>query len=120
TDDRPVNAEVAAHARADGRLVNAVDDVPNCDFIATSIVQRGEAQIAISTGGGSPAMARWLREQLDAAIPAEVGDLLDALADVRARLKAEHAIPPYASWRAAIEAALRVPQTKLAPGTVYL
>src|SRR5262249_49353930 len=46
--------------------------------------------------------------------------LLDALADVRAKLKAAGPVPPYAAWRAAIEGALRVPQAKLEPGKVYL
>ncbi len=110
TDDTAVNARVADAARAAGRLVNAVDDVPNCDFIATSIVRRGDVQISISTGGGSPAMARWLREQLDAALPAELGELLDALSEVRAKLKATGAVPPYAAWKAAIEAALSSPR----------
>jgi uroporphyrin-III C-methyltransferase/precorrin-2 dehydrogenase/sirohydrochlorin ferrochelatase len=113
TDDVTVNARVADAARGAGRLVNAVDDVPNCDFIATSIVRRGDVQISISTGGGSPAMARWLREQLDAALPAELGDLLDAVGEVRAKLKAKGAVPPYAAWKAAIEAALSPP---LSPG----
>jgi uroporphyrin-III C-methyltransferase/precorrin-2 dehydrogenase/sirohydrochlorin ferrochelatase len=106
TDDRSVNAEVAALARAAGRMVNAVDDVPSCDFIATSIVRRGDLQISISTGGGSPAMARWMREQLDAALPEELDDLLRALSDVRAKLKAHGTMPAYPAWKAAIETAL--------------
>jgi uroporphyrin-III C-methyltransferase/precorrin-2 dehydrogenase/sirohydrochlorin ferrochelatase len=119
-DDRAVNAEVAAAARAAGRLVNAVDDVPNCDFIATSIVRRGELQLSISTGGGSPAMARWLREQLDAALPEDVGDLLDSLAEVRRALKAVGQPPAYPVWRAAIEAVLRIGASPPPRGTVYL
>jgi uroporphyrin-III C-methyltransferase/precorrin-2 dehydrogenase/sirohydrochlorin ferrochelatase len=101
-DDRAVNARVAADARAAGRLVNAVDDVPNCDFIAMSIVKKGDLQVAISTGGGSPAMARWMREELERLLPDELASLLDALADVRAELKAAGRIPPYDVWRRAI------------------
>src|SRR5205814_2167233 len=37
TDDRALNAVVAAEARRIGALVLAVDDVPNCDFIAPAI-----------------------------------------------------------------------------------
>jgi uroporphyrin-III C-methyltransferase/precorrin-2 dehydrogenase/sirohydrochlorin ferrochelatase len=120
TADRAVNAEVAAAARAAGRLVNAVDDVPNCDFIATAIVRRGDVQLSISTGGGSPAMARWLREQLDGALPPEIGDLLGALADVRGALKAAGPIPAYPVWRAAIEAVLRASPAPPPPGAVCL
>jgi uroporphyrin-III C-methyltransferase/precorrin-2 dehydrogenase/sirohydrochlorin ferrochelatase len=102
SDDRAANAAVAAAARAAGRLVNAVDDVPNCDFIAMSVLRRGDLQVAISTGGGSPALARWLREELEARLPEELGALLDLLAEARTELKAERRIPPYATWRRAI------------------
>jgi uroporphyrin-III C-methyltransferase/precorrin-2 dehydrogenase/sirohydrochlorin ferrochelatase len=102
TDDRAVNAAVADAARAAGRLVNAVDDVPKCDFIAMSLVRRGELQVAVSTGGGSPALARWVREELEELLPEEFGALLDILADVRRRLRAEKRVPRYETWRRAI------------------
>ncbi len=102
TDDRAVNAEVAVEARAAGILVNAVDDPPNCDFFAVAIVRRGDLQVSISTNGLSPAFARWMREQLDEALPREYGDLLKVLADVRETLKARGPIPAYEHWQAAI------------------
>jgi uroporphyrin-III C-methyltransferase/precorrin-2 dehydrogenase/sirohydrochlorin ferrochelatase len=105
-DDRSVNAEVAADARAVGRLVNAVDDVPNCDYIAMSVLRRGDLQVAISTGGGSPAMARWLREGLETLVPEQYGALLGLLAEVRLELKAAGPVPSYPAWHRAIEAAL--------------
>jgi precorrin-2 dehydrogenase/sirohydrochlorin ferrochelatase len=102
TDDRAANAAVAADARAAGILVNAVDDIPNCDFFAVALVRRGDLQLAISTNGRSPAFARWMREQLDAAIPAEYADLLAVLGEVRDTIKARGPIPEYAHWQAAI------------------
>src|SRR5262245_4848417 len=80
TDDRALNARVAADARALGIPVLAVDDVPNCDFIAPALVRRGDVVVAISTGGRSPAMARRTREVLDAALPGYWGDLLGVAA----------------------------------------
>jgi siroheme synthase-like protein len=103
SDDRALNAVVAHDARAEDILVNAVDDIPNCDFFAVSIVRRGDLQIAISTNGLSPAFARWMREYLDAWLPYELGDLLSILAEVRREVKEEGAIPPYERWRAAID-----------------
>jgi precorrin-2 dehydrogenase/sirohydrochlorin ferrochelatase len=102
TDDRAVNAAIAADARAAGILVNAVDDIPNCDFFAVALVRRGDLQVAISTNGRSPAFARWMREHLDATLPSEYGDLLSILGDVRDTLKARGPIPPYEDWQAAI------------------
>jgi precorrin-2 dehydrogenase / sirohydrochlorin ferrochelatase len=102
TEDRAENARVAADARQVGVIVNAVDDIPNCDFFAVSIVRRGDLQIAISTNGRSPAFARWVREYLDAWIPKAFGGVLDALADVRQDLRAQGLTPPYERWQAAI------------------
>jgi precorrin-2 dehydrogenase/sirohydrochlorin ferrochelatase len=101
-EDQKLNATVAVEARERGVIVNAVDDIPNCDFFAVSIVRRGDLQIAISTNGLSPAFARWMREYLDAQLPHELGDLLEVLADVRRQVKAEGPVPPYEAWQAAI------------------
>ena len=65
SDDRQLNARVAADARRLGIPVLAVDDVPNCDFIAPAIVRRGDLTVAVSTAGRSPAMARRTRELLE-------------------------------------------------------
>jgi siroheme synthase-like protein len=103
SEDRALNAAVAHDARAEDILVNAVDDIPNCDFFAVSIVRRGDLQIAISTNGLSPAFARWMREYLDAWLPYELGELLSILAEVRRAVKEEGTIPPYERWQAAID-----------------
>lgn len=83
TDDGEVNAAVAEEARASGIWVNAADDVANCDFILPALAQRGTIAIAASTGGSSPALARWLRERLAEFLNDEVVALGDLLADVR-------------------------------------
>lgn len=83
TDDGAVNATVAGEARAAGIWVNAADDVNNCDFILPSLVQRGSIAIAASTGGTSPALARWLRERLEEFVSDEVVALGDVLGEVR-------------------------------------
>ena len=74
---------IFAEARDLGVLVNVMDDVPHCDFAAPAVVRRGELTIAISTGGGSPALARRLREQLETQFGEEWGDVLEVLRNVR-------------------------------------
>lgn len=88
TDDGAVNRAVADEARARGILVNAADDAANCDFILPSLVRRGEIAIAASTGGSSPAMARWLRERLSDFLSADIAALADLLATVRREVRA--------------------------------
>ncbi len=103
TDDRALNARVAADARARKIPVLAVDDVPNCDFIAPAIVRRGDVVIAISTGGRSPAMARRVREHLDRTLPAWWGDLLDVAAATRQDLRQTGATLTPDEWQGLLD-----------------
>ena len=74
---------IALAARDRGVLVNVMDDVSNCDFAAPAVVRRGELVLAISTGGRSPALARKLREDLDARFGAEWAEVVEVLREVR-------------------------------------
>lgn len=65
TDSERVNRAVYDEARRSGALSNAVDDPGYCDFYAPAVVSRGDFQIAISTGGHSPALAQSLRKKLE-------------------------------------------------------
>lgn len=65
TDSEPVNRAVYQEAREFGALANAVDDPGYCDFYAPAVVSRGDFQIAISTGGNSPALAQKVRKNLE-------------------------------------------------------
>lgn len=83
TDDGEVNRQVADEARSREIWVNAADDVANCDFILPSLAKRGKIAIATSTGGSSPALARWLRERMEEFLSEDVELLGDLLAEVR-------------------------------------
>jgi precorrin-2 dehydrogenase / sirohydrochlorin ferrochelatase len=83
TDDAQVNQAVAAEAARTGCLINVVDEPQLCDFILPAVVQRGEVKLAITTGGASPALARRLRERLEAAVGPEYGELAALLAELR-------------------------------------
>lgn len=87
TNDREVNRRIFEEAEARGVMLNAVDDPPNCSFIAPSIVQRGPVTLAVSTGGVSPALARKLRESLEASDDLAWADLSGVMAEARARLR---------------------------------
>jgi siroheme synthase-like protein len=66
TDRTPeVAAAVWQEARDRNILLNTVDDVPHCNFIAPAIVRRGDLSIAISTGGKAPVLAVRLRQRLE-------------------------------------------------------
>jgi siroheme synthase-like protein len=74
---------IAQAARNAGALVNVIDDIPNCDWAAPSVVRRGELLLAIGTGGGSPALARKLRERLADEFGPEWAEVIRVLREVR-------------------------------------
>lgn len=84
TDDPGVNRRIAATARARGVFVNVADSPALCDFFLPAVVARGALQIAISTGGCSPALARRLRGEIGKRYGAEYGALLGLAAGARA------------------------------------
>jgi precorrin-2 dehydrogenase len=87
TDAREVNRAVFQEASAAGVPVNVVDDPELCSFIVPSVVRRGALQVAISTGGRSPAFAKFMRHQLEAAIGEEYGLLAELAGRMRDRAR---------------------------------
>jgi precorrin-2 dehydrogenase/sirohydrochlorin ferrochelatase len=87
TDRAQVNAAVCKAARAHDVWVNIVDTPDACDFISPAIVRRGALQIAISTAGHSPTLAKRIRMQLEAVYGPEYGRLLEKLGRERRRIR---------------------------------
>ncbi len=76
-------AEIVAIARKAGRLVNAEDIKPLCDFHVPSTVRRGDLLLTVSTGGRSPGLARRLRRHIEALFGPEWAGRLEELANLR-------------------------------------
>lgn len=83
TSSPQVNREVYVLAAERKILCNSVDDPPNCDFYFSSVVDRGDLQIAISTAGESPALAQRLRKEIDAQLAPDLGAWLEDLGELR-------------------------------------
>jgi siroheme synthase-like protein len=87
TDDRKVNEKVAKAAGERGLLCNVVDQPDLCNFITPALVTRGELQISVSTGGGSPTLTQRVKREVAALIGEEYGELLELAAEMRAEAK---------------------------------
>ena len=79
TDEWSVNNAIWREGTANRQLVNVVDDPPHCNFIAPSIVRRGDLIVAISTAGRSPASAKLVRRNFERRFGAAWATLLDWL-----------------------------------------
>ena len=75
TDDHNVNAAVSAAAQARRIPVNVVDNPTLSTFIFPAIVDRSPIIVGVSSGGESPVLARRVREQIEALLPAKLGPL---------------------------------------------
>ncbi len=87
TDDPCVNARVARDCRRRKVPVNVVDVTHLCEFIVPAIIEKGSIQIAISTGGKSPALGRTLKEDLQRTIGPEYAEVNDLLGTLRREAK---------------------------------
>jgi uroporphyrin-III C-methyltransferase / precorrin-2 dehydrogenase / sirohydrochlorin ferrochelatase len=105
TDDRSVNASVAAAARSMSILANVVDDAGLSGFIVPAIVDRSPLVIAISSGGTAPVLARLVREQIEVLFDESFGALASLLERWRSRIKA--AFPELTARRRFYETAVR-------------
>lgn len=87
TNDDTVNAQVSQLAQAANIPVNVVDSPGLCTVVFPSIVDRSPVQIAISSGGNAPVLARMLRTRLEALIPSGYGKLAALAGKYRDRVK---------------------------------
>jgi len=97
-----INKQVIAEAELRSILVNVSDKPQMCSFIAPAIAERGPLKIAISTGGGSPALTRKVKDLLSNSGILDWGDLIPLLSKVRYELKVQgqNVLPD--SWQESI------------------
>lgn len=88
-NDKSKSREIAATAKAKNKLVNVADTPDLCDFYLSSVVQKGNIKIAISTNGKSPTVAKRLKEVLNDAIPAEINGVAHNLSVIRENLNGD-------------------------------
>ena len=86
-NDKMANLTAIAEAKEVGALVNAATAPERTDFSVPSKVMRGDMLLTVSTGGGSPAFSKLLRERLEQEYPNGFGDFLVRLSRLRQTVK---------------------------------
>jgi len=83
THSREVNAAVAREAGERGVRVNVADRPSEGDFAVPSTLRRGGLQVAVSTGGASPTLARRIKNELEEVFGPEWAGVVEELETVR-------------------------------------
>jgi len=87
TSSSKLHKKIFRLAKRRGVLCNVVDVPKLCYFYYPAVVRRGSLQVAVSTGGESPALAQRLRKELEAQFGPEYGDWVAELGKVRTRIR---------------------------------
>ncbi len=84
TNDEQVNQQIFTEANERHIFCNVVDRPELCSFQVPAVVRRSDLQIAVSTSGTSPILAKLIRQQLQKEygkhyeiLPAKLGELRD-------------------------------------------
>lgn len=83
TDSEAVNRAVAEAARTARVWCNVAAPGEAGDLQVLATISDGPLQIGIGTGGASPLVARRVRELIEAALPEQLGSLVELLGEVR-------------------------------------
>ena len=106
TGDPAVDQKVYDDAEAAGVWVNSADDPARCTFTLPAVVRRGPVVLTAATGGHSPALATWLRRQLDGRFGPEVAVLARLLDDARTRVRASGRSTEELDWQGLLDGGL--------------
>jgi siroheme synthase-like protein len=83
TNNSELNNFIRQSAHDRKLLINVADKPELCDFYLSSIVQKGDLKIAISTNGKSPTIAKRLKEVLNEGLPDELDTTLQQMNELR-------------------------------------
>jgi len=86
TDTVALHKKIYEESRGTRVLVNSVDNTDYCDFIFPSYVKKDDLTIAFSTGGASPAFAKYIRRHFEKIIPDSVGEFLKKMKGLRSTM----------------------------------
>jgi len=87
----PLAEQIKADAHRRNLLVNIADKPALCDFYLSSVVNKGNLKLAISTNGKSPTIAKRLKEVFSELLPDELDEVLNNMQEIRKTLKGDFA-----------------------------
>jgi precorrin-2 dehydrogenase / sirohydrochlorin ferrochelatase len=98
-----VDASVVADATSVGVPVAGADRDRPGTFQLPAVHREGPVTVAVSTGGGSPALARWLRDRIAASLPPGTATVALLVEEARVALRAAGRSPESVDWPAVLD-----------------
>ncbi|MDO5059243.1 MAG: siroheme synthase CysG [Neisseria sp.] len=87
TDDAALNRRVFAAAEAAGKFCNSVDDAQHCSFTVPAVIDRSPLQVAVSSHGTAPVLAKKWRQAIETLLPQHLGRAAETAGKWRGRVK---------------------------------
>ncbi|ORZ01048.1 tetrapyrrole methylase [Syncephalastrum racemosum] len=86
-DDHEESLRIGHLCREKRIPVNVADVPPMCDFYFMSQLRDGPVQIAVSTNGKGPKLANMIRTRIASALPENMGETVECMGELRARVR---------------------------------
>ena len=102
TGDPDVDRSVVSDAGSARVAVNSADGDSPGTFQLPAVHREGPVIVAVSTGGGSPALARWLRDRVAGSLPPSSGILAALLDEARTAVRRSGRPTDSVDWEHAI------------------
>lgn len=90
TDDNALNHEIAEYCKANGIMVNAVDQKADCSFIFPSYIKEKNLVAAFSSGGNSPVLTQYLKGKEREILTPFLGELNEYMGQIREKVIAQY------------------------------
>lgn len=90
TDDNALNHEIAEYCKANGIMVNAVDQKADCSFIFPSYIKEKNLVAAFSSGGNSPVLTQYLKGKENEILTPFLGELNEYMGQIREKVIAQY------------------------------
>ncbi|MCL4448256.1 MAG: bifunctional precorrin-2 dehydrogenase/sirohydrochlorin ferrochelatase [Actinobacteria bacterium] len=106
TGNKAINKAVFEDGKKYKVWVNSSDDPKSCSLTLPAVLQRGVVSIAVSTSMYSPALARWLKQEVSNLVGPEYDTLALLLSKARSELKANNVACDFTDWKSLIDSKL--------------
>ena len=90
TDDNALNHEIAEYCKANGIMVNAVEQKADCSFIFPSYIKEKNLVAAFSSGGNSPVLTQYLKGKEQEILTPFLGELNEYMGQIREKVIAQY------------------------------